>query len=119
MNKMFCVSCGFKVHYEISKPKFCSSCGYDFTGVSKSKTKEGGEEESSIEEINVDKLKKDISVEYNSSKTTLKDLLGTSSAASDNPEYSPRPASSSAEGEEIIKQIREECATSRSRDVDE
>jgi len=116
MNKMFCISCGVKVHYEVSKPKFCSSCGYNLAGVSESKTKEGVEED---EDINVDKLKKDISVEYNSSKTTLKDLLSSSSAASDDPEYNPRPASSPAEGEDIINQIREECAPSRSRDVDE
>ena len=117
MNKMFCVSCGFKVHYEVSKPKFCSSCGYNFVGESKSKTKESSEGLELTEDINVERLKKDISVEYNSKKTTVKDLLSTSH--SDNPEYSPRPALNSAEGEEIIKQIREECATSRSRDVDE
>jgi len=117
MNKMFCVSCGFKVHYEVSKPKFCSSCGHNFVGVSKSKTKESVEGEALTEDIDVERLKKDISIEYDSKKTTVKDLLSTS--PNDKPEYNPRPASNSAEGEEIIKQIREECATSRSRDVDE
>ena len=120
MNKMFCVSCGFKIHYEVSKPKFCSSCGHNFAGISKSKvTEEGSEEESSIEDIDVSKLKKDISVEYDSNRTTLKDLISTSTATSSDPEYTTRPATESAEGEDIINQVQQECAPSRSRNLDE
>ena len=119
MNKMFCVSCGFKILYEVSKPKFCSSCGHNFAGVSKAKVAEEPEEESSIDSIDVEKLKRNISVDYNSTKTTLKDIIASSSAADANPEYESRPASTNAEGDELLKQIRQECASSRMKDVDE
>ena len=35
MNKVFCGACGFKILYEVSKPKFCSSCGQVLKGSTK------------------------------------------------------------------------------------
>jgi hypothetical protein len=119
MNKMFCVSCGFKILYEVSKPKFCSKCGHNLAGISKAKEAEEPEEESSIDSIDVEKLKRNISVDYNSAKTTLKDIIANSSAADANPEYESRPASTNAEGDALLKQIQQECASSRMKDVDE
>ena len=105
MNKMFCVSCGFKILYEVSKPKFCSSCGHNLAGITKATVAEEPEEESSID--------------YSSTKTTLKDIIASSTAADANPEYESRPASTNAEGDALLKQIQQECASSRMRDVDE
>lgn len=119
MNKMFCVSCGFKILYEVSKPKFCSSCGHNLAGITKATVAEEPEEESNIDSIDVDKLKRDISVDYSSTKTTLKDIIANSTAADANPEYESRPASTNAEGDALLKQIQQECASSRMRDVDE
>ena len=119
MNKMFCVSCGFKKLYEVTKPKFCSSCGQNLAGISKATVAEAPEEESSLDSIDVNKLKRDISVDYSSTKTTLKDIIASSTAADANPEYESRPASTNAEGDALIKQIQQECASSRMTDVDE
>ena len=119
MNKMFCVSCGFKILYEVSKPKFCSSCGHNLAGITKATVVEEPEEESSIDSIDINKLKRDISVDYSSTKTTLKDIIANSTAADANPEYESRPASTNAEGDALIKQIQQECASSRMRDIDE
>ena len=119
MNKMFCVSCGFKILYEVSKPKLCSSCGHNLAGITQATVAEEPEEESNIGSIDVDKLKRDISVDYSSTKTTLKDIIANSTAADANPEYESRPASTNAEGDDLLKQIREECASSRMKDVDE
>ena len=47
MNKVFCVSCGSKILYELKKPKFCSTCGEPLDGVTTSKSKNEEEETSS------------------------------------------------------------------------
>ena len=73
MNKVFCVSCGFKILYEVSKPKFCSSCGKGVGSISSASNKENEEEGSQLE-INVDKLSKDIIIEKGDGKSSLKDL---------------------------------------------
>ena len=119
MNKMFCVSCGFKILYEVSKPKFCSSCGHNLAGITKATVAEEPEEESSVGFIDINKLKRGISVDYSSSKTTLKDIIANSTAADANPDYESRPASTNAEGDALIKQIQQECASSRMKDIDE
>ena len=125
MNKVFCVSCGFKILYEISKPKFCSSCGKGVGSISSASNKEKEEEGAGSQlEINVDKLAKDIIIEKGDGKSSLKDLWSSvtpseaSKGGSGREEFS-RPPSKDPEGQELLDQIRKECGSSRQRDIDE
>ena len=120
MNKLFCVSCGSKILYEVNKPKFCSSCGEPIGSVSTSSKKPELEEES---ELNVDlnKLKKDITVESYSDKTTVEQIWGsvTSAEANMKREKFSRPASQDPDGKQLLDQTIKDCSSSQMRDVDE
>ena len=125
MNKVFCVSCGFKILYEVSKPKFCSSCGKGVGSISSASNKEQEEEvEASQLEIDVDKLSKDIVIEKDESKSSLKDLWSSVTPAEANrgvggrEEFS-RAASKDPEGQELLDKLRKDCGSSRQRDIDE
>lgn len=39
MQKTYCTSCGSKIEYSLTKPKFCSSCGEPLGSMSHSKIK--------------------------------------------------------------------------------
>ena len=110
MNKLFCVSCGSKILYEVNKPKFCSSCGEPIGSVSTSSKKPELEEES---ELNVDlnKLKRDISVETWGSVTCAE--------ANMKREKFSRAASKDPDGKELLDQTIKDCSSSQMRDVDE
>ena len=120
MNKLFCVSCGFKILYEINKPKFCSSCGQSVNTLSSASKEQEVEEES---ELNVDlnKLKRDISVETYNDKTTVEQIWGsvTSAEASMEREKFSRPASQDPDGKQLLDQTIKDCSSSQMRDVDE
>jgi hypothetical protein len=129
MNKVFCVSCGFKNPYEITKPKFCASCGTPVAGVpakvSQAKAPVVVEEESEEYEesimgnIDIRRLRRDIVAESNSSKITLTDLWKSASPedARSIGNFS-RPAANLPQGEEILKRNRADCASSRVIEVD-
>jgi predicted RNA-binding Zn-ribbon protein involved in translation (DUF1610 family) len=103
MNKVFCVSCGFKILYELKKPKFCSNCGEAIGGVSSSSTKEKEQvEEVSDLDVDLNKLKKGIVVEGKTKTSNLQEL------------WSKDPS-----GQEILDQTMRDCASSRMRDIDE
>ena len=58
MNKIFCVSCGSKLLYEVNKPKFCSSCGNNINSLNAStETRESEEPESELPKVDINKLK--------------------------------------------------------------
>ena len=121
MNKVFCVSCGFKILYEINKPKFCSSCGEPIGSVSSS-AKAEEVEETSTASIDLNKLKREISVEANSSKQSLKDIWGgvtEQEAKAGGMGRMERAPSKDPEGQALLDQIMNECASSRMKDVDE
>ena len=121
MNKVFCVSCGFKILYEINKPKFCSSCGEPIGSVSSS-AKVEEVEETSTASIDLNKLKRGISVETNSSKQSLKDIWGgvtEQEAKAGGMGRMERAPSKDPEGQALLDQIMNECASSRMKDVDE
>ncbi len=123
MNKVFCVSCGSKILYEITKPKFCSSCGEPIGSVSASSKREEVEEETGQLEVDIDKLKRDIKVEGNTQGNTLQDLWSSVSqseaqAGGLGGDFS-RPASSEPDGQELLDKIQRDCASSRMRDIDE
>jgi len=117
MNKVFCVSCGFKILYEVTKPKFCSSCGENVGGVSAASKKEEVEEASELD-IDIEKLQKDISVEVASEKTTLEDLWASSAPPSDG-DSSPRRASDDPEGQALLDKTIADCSSSRTKDINE
>ena len=121
MNKIFCVSCGFKILYEIKKPKFCSSCGTNMNSLNAStKTKESDEPESDLTKVDISKLKESVSVDYESDKTNLKDLWGsvTSDEAIAPPDKFSRPAFKGPEGQALLDQTIKECGSSRRQDID-
>jgi DNA-directed RNA polymerase subunit RPC12/RpoP len=115
MNKVFCASCGFKILYEVTKPKFCSTCGESVEGISSASKKEG---EGGELEIDMDKLKKDISIEGDSEKTTLKSLWSASSSPRAGGGFS-RPPSNDPEGQTLLDKTVKDCSSSRTKDIDE
>ena len=116
MNKVFCVSCGFKILYEVTKPKFCSGCGESVGGISSAK-KEESEEVSELD-IDIEKLKRDIVVEKSDGTTTLKSLWSTATAPS-NDNIEGRPPSNDPEGQELLDKTIADCSSSRTKDINE
>lgn len=119
MNKIFCVSCGFKILYEVTKPKFCPSCGEKIGSVS-SKMKDKEVEEEVDLDINLSKLKRDIVVESNKGQTKVEDIWGsvTSSEANSPKDGFSRPASKDPSGKELLDKTIRDCSSSRMRDID-
>ena len=119
MNKIFCVSCGFKILYEINKPKFCSSCGTNISSLNAS-TKTEAPEESNPVQVDINKLKGSVAVDYQSKKTSLKDLWGSVSsdeARAEREKFS-RAAHKGPDGQELLDQTIKDCASSRRKDID-
>jgi hypothetical protein len=124
MNKVFCVSCGFKILYEIAKPKFCSSCGSSIGASLSSAPKEEEEEEVANLDVNIDKLKKDIVVEGSNESTSLKDLWSSvtpseAQGGGAGRDLGSRPPSKDPEGQALLDKLRKDCGSSRQRDIDE
>ena len=119
MNKVFCVSCGFKILYEVTKPKFCSRCGEGAGGTSAASKKEEEEDEEKSElDIDMEKLKNDIIVEKSDGKVTLESLWSTANApAGENIE--PRRASNDPEGQALLDKTVQDCSSSRIKDINE
>ena len=121
MNKIFCVSCGFKILYEVKKPKFCSSCGTNVNSLNAStETRESDEPESDLPKVDINKLKSSVSVEYNNQKTTLGDMWKsvTPDEASAPVDRISRPAHKGPDGQELLDQTLKECAPARRQDID-
>ena len=75
MNKEFCINCGHKNIFEVSKPKYCAGCGSPLSTSSVSKYKqveEIEEEQYDSPSFDINKLKASIIAENNQSKKTLK-----------------------------------------------
>ena len=113
MNHEFCMECGHKNLFEVSRPKFCAGCGNGLNSTAKASVKKT----SSVQEedkgdgfdagsLDLDKLRRQISIEGSSRKVSLDDLW---SAPAPN-DGIMRAASSSLDGKELLKSIREECA---------
>jgi hypothetical protein len=119
MNKIFCVSCGFKILYEVTKPKFCPSCGNSLGSVSSAAKKEEGEEVSDLD-IDLNKLKRDIIVENDKRKTKIEDIWGsvTSSEANSPQDGFSRPESKDPSGKELLDKTIRDCSSSRMKDID-
>ena len=120
MNKLFCVSCGFKILYEVTKPKFCSSCGQSVASISTSSQKQEPEEESELS-IDLNKLKRGIVAEVSNQKTNLGQLWSSVTSSEANMPRSDykRPASKDPDGQALLDKTIQDCASSRMRDIDE
>tara|TARA_R110001632_G_scaffold122720_1_gene235414 strand:+ start:791 stop:1144 length:354 start_codon:yes stop_codon:yes gene_type:complete len=116
MNKIYCVSCGFKLAYELSAPKFCSSCGKNPYGIET--TQESStevEHDSEISASRLRKLKLDIQVEEYGGHTKLDELWSNPAPRE---EHEQRRGFSGPSGKELLDQTVKECGTSRITDVD-
>jgi hypothetical protein len=122
MNKTFCVSCGSKNLYEATKPKFCAHCGEPVDGAVVASSKVDSVEEESdapvnIGSIDLDKLRRGISAEANTTPTKIEELLGT---ADPNEKKYSRKGSSLPEGKDIFNQnVADVAPASRFKDIDE
>ena len=119
MNKIFCVSCGFKILYEVANPKFCSSCGNSVDSISSAAKKEEVEGGPDFD-IDLSKLKRDIVVENDKRKTKIEDIWGsvTSSEANGVQDNFSRPESKDPNGKELLDKTIKDCSSSRMRDID-
>jgi hypothetical protein len=124
MNKIFCVSCGHKNLYEVSKPKFCAGCGNEI-GVGPSvsavekvlKPKMDVElEEETKGSYNLRKLRSQIVAENTSNKIKLGDIVG--SASPENQDEFKRDASNLPDGRDLLEQNKKDCGSSRITDID-
>ena len=117
------MACGNKALFQVSKPKFCPSCGQPFNTslasarpTQKVKEEEPEDSEFDVSSIDVEALRRQISFEASAHKTTLDDLW--SAPAPRDP--SRRVAVQGPEGKDLLKQIEQQCApTKYSRDIDE
>jgi hypothetical protein len=123
MNKVFCSSCGHKNVYEVTKPKFCSSCGTTIGASAPAPARreavaEINYEEESSRSFDLGKMKNDITAEANSQQTTLTDLWKSATPEDANREKTSRRASNLPNGDDMIKQSQADCASSRVQDID-
>jgi len=121
MNKVFCVSCGFKNVYEVTKPKFCASCGTPVAGgvaptpaaAVKAEVEVEYKEESSLGSIDLRKLRQDIVAETNTQKMTLTDLWKSATPEDANMTPMQRRASNLPDGKELLKRSQADCSSAR------
>ena len=124
MNKVFCVTCGFKILYELKKPKFCSSCGTNINTLQAATVKQESQSEADFDlpaaNVDVEQLKKSVAVEYTKGKQTLGDMWGsvTTDEAGAPPSRFARPKFEGPKGQQLLDQTRKDCASSRSQDID-
>ena len=120
MNKIFCVSCGFKILYEVNKPKFCCNCGQGAGAISSASKEEKEEEVENDFDINLSELKKGIIIESDKDKTSIEDIWGsvTSSEATTPRGSFDRPESKDPNGKELLDKTIKDCSSSRMKDID-
>lgn len=115
MNKEFCMICGAKNLYEVSKPKFCCGCASPLntslaSAPSAKKVSyqepEEDERELDVDSIDIARLRKQISVESFGGKVTLDDLWSSPAP----PDPTRRVAYAGADASNILKQIKAECS---------
>ena len=121
MNHEYCVNCGKKSSFEVAKPKFCQFCGVPFNTSLGSVKKiiqepEEDERELDVDSIDIERLRKQISVESFGGKVSLDDLWSSPAP----PDPTRRVAYAGADASNILKQIKAECSpVVQSREVAE
>lgn len=118
MNTEYCIKCGGKAEFSVSKPKFCPTCGSPFNRAASSVSKasfnedEEEEEDDSSEYVDVQslKLKNIFKAEVNKDfKVTIADLAPPSPESSKASRQGQR-GEESLSGEEIIRKMQMECS---------
>jgi hypothetical protein len=118
MNTEYCIKCGGKAEFSVSKPKFCPTCGSPFnraaSSVSKASFNEEEEEyeDDASEYVDVQSLKRKniFKAEVNKDfKVTIADLAPPSPESSKASRQSKR-GEESLSGEEIIRKMQMECS---------
>ena len=129
MNKEFCIQCGHKNMFEVSRPKFCAGCGSPFNTLAKTipakKVSEAksqsrfddddneDEESMSFSQIDLSKLRNSIAYEGQNNKVKLDDLW-SNPAPRENIE---RKGFNGPDGQELLNQTERECSTSKFTDI--
>ena len=118
MNTEYCIKCGGKAEFSVSKPKFCPTCGSPFnraaSSVSKASFNEDEEEyeDDASEYVDVQSLKRKniFKAEVNKDlKVTIADLAPPSPESSKASRQSQR-GEESLSGEENIRKMQMECS---------
>lgn len=114
MNKEFCINCGGKVEYSVTKPRFCPLCGVNFNtsigaSVSTQNNQDGGEPEYTGAKFDINKLRHSVAAQVDGNKISLDDLWKDPQQSS----YSPRKASEDPEGNAILRQVMSECKSTK------
>lgn len=103
---LFCIECGTKIPYSLKKPKFCPECGYNFvTGQISKETVSSQSTEEDTSVVIPKKLEFSIDIDKNSYKfeeLAKEEKLGTS-----------RGEGNSKTGDELLKEIRSDCAPTK------
>lgn len=110
MNHEFCIKCGGRASYEITKPRFCPNCAAPFnTSLGSALKQQKPEEEPEFTSGNFDlrKLRASIVSESSKDKKSLDDLWKNPAPKDPNIYRSP---SSDPSGSEILKKTMTECA---------
>lgn len=118
MNTEYCIKCGGKAEFSVSKPKFCPTCGSPFNRAASSVSKasfnedEEEDEDDASEYVDVQNLKRKniFKAEVNKDfKVTIADLAPPSPESSKASRQSQR-GEESLSGEEIIRKMQMECS---------
>ena len=128
MNQTYCLICSYKNLYSVSLPPFCQGCGKPLnragsiakttkTSISrKIEVDDDDDEDDHVGEFDTEKLSRAwVAEKDNFRRPTFEDLI---SAPCERGDRTPRPESDAGiNGNDLLKQIRSECA--RSRDTKE
>jgi hypothetical protein len=139
MKTEYCIKCGGKAEFSVSKPKFCPSCGEPFNRVDSSfssasrkpvRKKEHEEdydddeddfddEDDDLREFNINlaalKRKKIFTAEVGSNqRITIGDLTPSNSQGS-RETRAPRSGEENLEGADLLRKIQSECRTVKSQ----
>ena len=119
MNKIFCVDCGHKNQYELTKPKFCGACGKSVTGTVTSSANNLNQKAADLEEEeeggstlpDIEAMRGSVQVELEQgAKMTLANLWET---APETETPLNRSIPNIPDGKDILNQTMSDCAPSR------
>ncbi len=127
MNKEFCIQCGHKNMFEVSRPKFCAGCGSPFNTsakaapakkISEAKLRNHFDDEEEqdyvpFNQIDLSKLRNSIAYEGVNNKVKLDDLWSNPAPRED----FERKGFNGPEGQELLNQTERECSTSKFTDI--
>lgn len=118
MPSEYCIQCGGKNDYLGAKPNFCSKCGKPFNKAVASNEGFDDEEEEYESSRIPSRASLKGTVEANLSLFGKQNMGELIQMGAPREEYRPRPARESLEGKDLLKQVRQECASNRNNPID-